>query len=357
MEKLGVIQIIDSLNAGGAEVLAVNIANGLSEIDINSHLCVTRKKGVLESNIQKGVGVKFLNKKNTFDIIAIISLIKYLKLNNISIIHAHSTSYFFAFCIKLFKPEVKIIWHDHYGKNDRLDKRKLFPIKFCSSYFNLIISVNENLKKWANEKLKCKKVVFLNNFAQFTNDKQITILKGIKGKRIIHLAAFREQKDHINLLEAFKIIFKKHPEYSLHLVGKIHNNSYSESIKNWISIENLTESIFLYNEISDIKNVLKQSDIGVLSSKSEGLPVSLLEYGLSNLPVLITDVGQCRKVVKNENAIVVPKRSDLFANALLKIIINNELRIDISSRLNKNVMSNFSRDKFIFTINKMYNNL
>ena len=37
--------------------------------------------------------------------------------------------------------------------------------------------------------------------------------------------------------------------------------------------------------------------IGVLASKFEGLPVALLEYGLAKLPVVITDVGECNKVV------------------------------------------------------------
>ena len=50
MNDLGVIQVIDSLDAGGAEVLAVNIANALSETGMNSHLCVTRKEGVLKKN-------------------------------------------------------------------------------------------------------------------------------------------------------------------------------------------------------------------------------------------------------------------------------------------------------------------
>ena len=92
MKKLGVIQIIDSLNAGGAEVLAVNIANGLSEHEINSHLCTTRKEGVLKENILKEVGYIFLNRKKTIDFYSIFKLSKYIKTNNITIIHAHSTS-------------------------------------------------------------------------------------------------------------------------------------------------------------------------------------------------------------------------------------------------------------------------
>ena len=122
MNKAGVIQIIDSLNTGGAEVLAVNIANGLYKKGINSHLCTTRKEGLLLNNIYEGVGYLFLNKKKVFDFNAIIKLKNYLTKNNIKIIHAHSTSVFFAFFIKIISPGIKIIWHDHYGKSEELDK-------------------------------------------------------------------------------------------------------------------------------------------------------------------------------------------------------------------------------------------
>ena len=48
MSKKGVIQIIDSLNVGGAEVLAVNISNALVARNFNSHICTTREEGILK---------------------------------------------------------------------------------------------------------------------------------------------------------------------------------------------------------------------------------------------------------------------------------------------------------------------
>jgi hypothetical protein len=132
MHKIGVIQVIDSLDAGGAEVLAVNIANALCEEEVNSHLCTTRKEGVLKSNLNKKTGFLFLGRKKSIDFSAIIRFKKYLKNNNIGVIHAHSTSSFFVFCVKLIYPKVKIIWHDHYGKSQELKKRKTFLLKIIT---------------------------------------------------------------------------------------------------------------------------------------------------------------------------------------------------------------------------------
>ena len=98
-KKIKVLQLIDSLQVGGAEVLAVNIANTLSKQRIVSHLCATRKEGPLKENIEQAVGYLFLERKKTVDIKSIKKLKKYIKKNNISIIHAHSTSYFIAICV------------------------------------------------------------------------------------------------------------------------------------------------------------------------------------------------------------------------------------------------------------------
>ena len=65
MNNLRVLQIIDSLNTGGAEVLSVNIANLLSKKGLESHLCSTRLEGNLLSSIHKNVGYIHLNKNTT----------------------------------------------------------------------------------------------------------------------------------------------------------------------------------------------------------------------------------------------------------------------------------------------------
>ena len=58
-----ILQIIDSLNVGGAEKMAVNYANSLAKIEEFSGIVVTRKEGVLKSQINENVGYLFLARK------------------------------------------------------------------------------------------------------------------------------------------------------------------------------------------------------------------------------------------------------------------------------------------------------
>jgi glycosyltransferase involved in cell wall biosynthesis len=356
MNKPGVIQIIDSLNTGGAEVLAVNIANGLYEKGINSHLCTTRKEGLLLRNIGESVGYLFLNKKKVFDIKAIIRFKKYLKINNINIIHAHSTSVFFAFCLKLTDPRLKIIWHDHYGKSEELNDRRIFPVNVISFFLDSIISVNTNLKIWCEEKLYCKEVYFLNNFPIFNCLDKITILKGNEHKQIVHLAAFRDQKDHKNLINAFENFIIKNNDWSLHLIGPINNDDYTKEILDLIKSKGLEKYIFVYGACIDIYNILNQATIGVLSSKSEGLPIALLEYGLAKLPAVVTDVGESSAVIEdNKSGIIVKPSSFLDLSKALNILANSEeKRSDFSELFHINILKKYSKESFLNQLIKIY---
>lgn len=356
MIKPGVIQIIDSLNTGGAEVLAVNIANGLYEKGINSHICATREEGKLLNNINKNVGYIFIKRSRTVDLSAFFVINNYLKIHNIKIIHAHATSSFFAFCIKLLNPNIKLIWHDHYGKSEELEKRKIFPLNLFSYFFNTIISVNTKLKIWSQKKLNCKNVFFINNFPIFNNFEKITVLKGIDKKRVVHLAAFREQKDHINLINAFEIFINDKKDWSLHLVGQIGNDKYSNEVLSLIKNKRLEKHIFVYGARLDILNILKQATIGILSSISEGLPIALLEYGLAELPVIVTDVGECSKVVKNNisGIVVKPKNKDELYQALKMISNSDEIKINFSKELNDTILKNYSDEVFFEKIINIY---
>jgi hypothetical protein len=96
-----IVQIIDSLEAGGAERMAVNYANALADRIEFSGLVVTRKGGALFDQIDTGVSYFYLDRKKTFDYKALVKLRKYIVENKVTHIQAHSTSFFLAFLLKI----------------------------------------------------------------------------------------------------------------------------------------------------------------------------------------------------------------------------------------------------------------
>tara|TARA_R110002072_G_scaffold29572_2_gene93325 strand:+ start:2635 stop:3711 length:1077 start_codon:yes stop_codon:yes gene_type:complete len=351
-----VLQLIDSLEAGGAERVAVNLANALSSRIAGAFLCTTRKEGLLKESISSDVGYLFLNKQKTIDLKAIKSLNAFVKENNIEIIHAHSSSFFLATIVKILNGKVSVIWHDHYGNSEFLKNRKHRVLKLCSKYFSHVFSVSKVLEIWATQKLKIENATYLPNFATIDQNLSVTKLNGVSGKRVVCLANLRPQKDHFTLINAFKSVVELYPEWTLHCVGKDFNDDYSKNVKSKITAKGLSESVFLYGSKPDVYNILSQCEIGVLSSKSEGLPIALLEYGLANLAVIATNVGECEKVILNNvNGLLVNSLDvKMFSKTLSIYIQNITLRNEHSGRYKKYIQENFSEEAQLEIILKIY---
>ena len=345
-----ILQIIDSLNVGGAEKMAVNYANSLAKIEEFSGIVVTRKEGVLKSQINENVGYLFLARKRRIDIGAIKRLKKYCIENNIDHVQAHSLSYFTSLLLKLSYPRVQIIWHDHYGLSEFLSKRKLFYLKIASLYFKGIIAVNTQLERWANSKLNCKNVIYLPNYTNVNGlSNSLTVLSGNEGKKIVSVANLRHQKNHFLLLEVAEKLKMSHPDWSFHLIGNDLNDDYSQRIKKIIKNKSLEKNVFIYGTRNDTTNIINQAEITILTSDSEGLPVALIEYGLLRKPTVSTNVGEIPLIISNgKNGFVVPiKDGEMFYKSLVKLIDNPALRKEFGENLFETVHKNNSEEAVI----------
>lgn len=354
-----VLQLIDSLRPGGAEQMAISYANALVSRTKGSFLCCTRMEGVLKKKLLSEVGYLFLNKKNTLDPVAFLKLREFVKINRIDLIQAHSSSWFLAMLMKFSLPDVKIVWHDHYGRN--LDERKPGLLKPASKYFDGIISVNVKLSEWSQRNLLCQEIRYFKNFlsSQFrvTHINDIYRLQGDKDSfKIICVANLRPQKDHVNLLNAFLQVHQKEENISLHLIGKDEDNRYSKLLKNFIAENNLKKNVFIYGEQEEVSPFLENADLGILSSASEGLPVALLEYGRVGLPVVCTEVGECGKVLGGSGKLVPPGDSRALA-AAVEFYLENEGQRVTDANLFKLKVNDFLENVVIPDVLKFYNNL
>jgi glycosyltransferase involved in cell wall biosynthesis len=351
-----VLQIIDSLDAGGAERMAINYANALSEKIEFSGLVVTRKEGDLKEQLSTDVKYFFLNKKKKLDIKAVFLLKKIIKKNKIDIIHAHSSSFFITVLVKLVYFKIKIVFHEHNGhKNEEAFIRNI-PLIFCLPLFSKILVVNHQLETWYL-KLGIKKAVFFSNFAVLDNDiEKKTKLKGSIGKRILLLANLKKPKNHVLAIRAFYEITKSHPDWSIHFVGKIYKDDYFEKVSELISKLKLEEKVFLYDSKSDVLNILQQATIGVLCSTYEGFPVTILEYGIAKLPVIASNVGYCSDIVMDgKTGLLFESANDVdFVKKLEVMIINSNLRNQLSENLSNLIIEKYSKNSVVENLINIY---
>ncbi|MEP2934963.1 MAG: glycosyltransferase [Gilvibacter sp.] len=353
-----ILQLIDSLAPGGAETVAVEYANQLQMVGEESFLCATRAEGLLKSRLNSEVGYLLLERKRTLDLFAFNRLVRFCKQNKIEMIHAHATSFFLAWMLKMRLPAIGFVWHDHYGDSENLSKRASATLQVASGYMDTIISVNAILKEWAEAKLKCNHVVFLTNAVSDLDNEQVTDLKlkGIEGYRIICLANFRAQKDHFNLINAFEQVNKAIPKTSLHLVGKNWEDGYFNDVNKAITTSKSNSHIYYYGPQSATGSLLRQATLGVLSSQSEGLPMALLEYGMAGLAVVSTAVGACEKVINNADYCVPAGDSEALAKSMLSLLKAPEQMKTWQQQFKARVESDYSIQAIIPKLTTIYKN-
>lgn len=342
-----IIQIIDSLDIGGAEKMAVSFANSLSSRMEFSGLVVTRKEGSLKKTIKEDVNYFFLRRKHRFDFLAVWKLRKYCKKNDVRTIQAHSSSFFIACMVKMIYPRIQILWHDHNGIGVIPKRKGAIYLQFFSFFFKGIIAVNTELEAWARRKLFCKNIIYLQNYVVENHDfDKITSLNGQDGKRVLYLANLRHQKNHFLLVDVVKKIHNDFKDWTFHLVGNDSNNDYSTRLKAKIKEYNLENVIYIYGSKQDTENIINQSDLAVFTSNSEGLPVALLEYGFFRKPVVSTEVGQIPFIVEHGKCGFISKigDADAFSVNLVALMIDEELRLKFGEEIQKVILENYSEE-------------
>ena len=101
-----------------------------------------------------------------------------------------------------------------------------------------------------------------------------------------------------------------------------HEGQILVDIKNLIDSMNLQDRVFLTGFREDISAIIKQLEIFVLPSISEGLSIATIEAMALGKPVIVTDSGGPKEIVENEKTglIVPPKDSRAIAESVIRLI-------------------------------------
>jgi glycosyltransferase involved in cell wall biosynthesis len=167
---------------------------------------------------------------------------------------------------------------------------------------------------------------------------------------ITMVSRFIEGKDHELLLRAFASVA---PGPRLCLVGDGPKRQ---------SIENLARELGIHARVDfmgnrdDVPSILAASDIFVLASKSEMLPISILEAMRAGLPVIASDVGGVSEaVVHGETGFLVPSGSvSPLAKALTKLSENPALRRQLGCAARQRFTGKFLAARMVERTRSLY---
>lgn len=169
--------------------------------------------------------------------------------------------------------------------------------------------------------------------------------------QLLHIANFFPEKDIDTLLKGISILKKSNIDCHLHIVGHFLQKNDEESFYHNIQSLEIENLITYHGPLDREKtiNLLSKSHVGVLSSRTEGMPNSVMEYMYWRLPVIATNIPGIRDVVGKEQEFLLFEVGDYLGfSEKVKWIVHNLSKVDSIGESNrKRIIEEYSKEKIL----------
>lgn len=364
MKKISVLHIVEELKIGGLERIIFEIATKLNKDEYNVNVwCITRGGRIAKELLAAGINVRILGIDSYYNPLNILRLARYFKRLNPDIVHSHT---YFSNTIgriagKLAQVSV-IITHVHntyhnYSKRNHLIERVL------SVNTDKIICCSKAVRNYVlkTEKIEARKTIVINNGIDLRlfheQGSGSTLRKSLKmGDNVpvvITVASLTEKKGHRYLLKALKIIKGKCNSLKALIVG---DGPLRHELRNIAGEYGLQDSVIFTGQREDIRELLEISDLFVLPSLQEGLPLAVIEAMSTGLPVIATAVGGVPDVIDDgKTGILVPFGNlEALSNAVLTLLADPKKKERIGRCGQRAAIDNFGSEKMVAEVDKLY---
>jgi glycosyltransferase involved in cell wall biosynthesis len=347
-----ILHLIDSSGLYGAEKMIISLAIEQLKLGLFPVIGSIRDIGISDKPIEVearkyNLKVQTFDMKPSFNISGIREIIRYAKSENFDIVHSHGykPNILMGFTPKFIR-KIPVVSTLHGWTNvDRWTKMRIYyALEAVALLFvDKIALVSKGmLAKPQLRKISSRKILVINNGIDtsintptFTDKKQFiseeltnpTIQNKLlsiteNGAVIASFGRLSYEKGYSYLIESIKILRDKYKlNAKLLLVGDGPDRG---KLETQVYDSDLSDHCLFTGYIDNAKNLLPLIDYYVISSITEGLPITLLEVMLSQTPIVTTNVGGIPHVVDhNKDALLVPPADPQAIAAAINNLCNN----------------------------------
>lgn len=368
MKNLRILQVIDGMNIGGAEVLLVDLVRRLREMGHDVQVAYSTHGPMAARLEAMNVPLTRLPRFARVDPILLLRLMRLMRREKPDLVHTH-----------LFKSDLHgrlaarwtgvpvVVSTAH--NNDSWAKRA--PLGWLygrtARLADRIIAVSEEVREYQMKYtfVPSEKIVTIDNGvdmrrfegqdaagravrAEFGIDPDAPLV-GIVGR-------LTEQKDHETFLWAATRIQAELPSARFLVVG---DGPLRAELIEHARLLKLDDAVIFAGLRNDIPAVLAALDALVFSSRWEGLPVTLLEGMAAGKPIISTAVGGVPGVVADgDSTLLVPVGiSSLLADAVVRVLRDPALARKLSEAARARVREKYSLDSMLDRTLALYEEL
>lgn len=218
----------------------------------------------------------------------------------------------------------KIIGWSHAGSGELLRKKQK---RENVNKYDCIVTINETMKNGYLKNYNNKEVVKIYNFLDFDliEKKAEEKLEKDYGKYIISVGSLTENKNHKLLINAFKILKNKYKVSEKLLIAG--EGRERENLEKQIRELNLENDVLLLGQIENPYKYIKNSELYILPSKSEGFSLTLVEAMYLQKMIISTHNNGSEELVKeNKYGVLIENNADKMAEKINYYLENKDER-------------------------------
>lgn len=310
-DKPTVCHVIHALGVGGAEVLVDVMVRELNR-NYRCVVAVLDEVGEIGEKLRAdGFVVEHLHRQPGIDRSCAKRLDEFAKREGVSLLHAHQyTPFFQAMLSRGFLGSRPVLLTEH-GRHvpdlpsrkrsvvNRLLLRRQDRLVGCGGAVRQALIDNEGLP--ASRVDVIYNGVDLSAFSTPTDGSRVRLRSefGLADTDFVavQVARLHELKDHITAVKAIDEARRTSPSIRLLIVGE---GDQRTAIEQEIEKRDLQSHVILAGNRTDIADLLAASDAFLMSSISEGIPLTIIEAMAAGLPVISTAVGGIPEMIQHD---------------------------------------------------------
>ena len=364
--------LLDSLNIGGTETQAVELATRLDSERYEITLGCLRAKGpLLEKLSGYPVAIREFYPAGGVDsvrgVYQVFRLARFLRHERFQIVHTHDLYSNLLGIPAAWLARVPVIVSSqrdlaHFGVYQTGRRRWLRRLqKLSSAIVTNAAAVRDALLE--ETEFPAEKIRVIHNgidVSQFGGDSRDRswIAPGTEHEKWIVLVGnmHSDVKGHSSLINAANDVVREFPESRFVLVG---DGEQKAAFEEQVSRLGLTSHFLFLGRRNDVPRILSCCNLAVLPSKAEGLPNALLEHLAAGLPTIATSVGGNVEIVQDGKTglLVPPENAPELAKALLRLLRDPEFAARLGQNGREFVDSEFSFQRMIESTDRLYTEL
>lgn len=356
--KATVVHLIYRLDIGGLERVMLNCIKQMQDENFKHIIISLTDANHFSQSESNPIDVYCLGKKQGSDLGIHFKLYKLLKKIKPAILHTYNLATIEYHPIAWFAG-VKGHIHAEHGRDigdpQGLNKKHNLLRKLMAIFIHRYVSVSEDLHRWLVNAvgIPAKKALLIQNGI---NTEHFNMPKTVSQQlRFAIVARISPVKDHLNLLKAFALLNKEIGNEKMPELAIVGDGEQREKLEQYCD-ENGLDTVNFLGAREDIAQILSQTDVFVLSSIAEGIPMTILEAMSAKTPIVATRVGGIPEVVEDakEGFLVDKSDSAALAQGLLRYINQPELILEHGENARAKVLKNFNEKHMVHAYLEQY---